>query len=81
MMELIKASDYTDANQTVMLYIRDIHNSRVRELEAQKQLELVAYLDSMTGLKNQLSFQNLCRECADRNAEQMIGVLFADLKV
>ncbi|MCC8045342.1 MAG: GGDEF domain-containing protein [Clostridiales bacterium] len=78
-MELIKASDYTDDSQTVMLYIRDIHNSHVREIETQKRLEQVAYQDAMTKLKNHLSFQNRCRECAEENREQKIGVLFADL--
>ncbi|MCD7956464.1 MAG: GGDEF domain-containing protein [Lachnospiraceae bacterium] len=79
MMELIKASDYTDDSQTVMLYIRDIHTSHVREMEAQKRLEQVAYQDSLTKLKNHLSFQEQCRECAENNIEQEIGVLFADL--
>ncbi len=79
MMELIKASDYTDDNQTVMLYIRDIHTSHMREAEAQRRLEQVAYMDSLTKLKNHLSFQNRCMECAEKDTEQKIGVLFADL--
>ncbi len=79
MMEIIKASDYTDDNQTAMLYIRDIHDSYSKEREEKRLLETYCYQDVLTGLMNQMSYQKKCRECADLSTTQKIGVLYADL--
>lgn len=51
-MELMPCLDCTDDNQVAMLYIRDVHNSEVTELNYRKQLENAATLDRLTGLKN-----------------------------
>lgn len=79
MMELIKASDYTDDNQTAMLYIRDIHDSYIQEQEERRLLETYCYQDSLTGLMNQMSYQEECKKCSEREDIQKIGVLYADL--
>ncbi len=78
-MELLKASDYTPENQTVMLYIQDIHDSYARELETQKELETLCRYDTLTGLKNLYSFRSMCSRISGMMLSQTIGVLFADL--
>ncbi|MCC8160372.1 MAG: GGDEF domain-containing protein [Oscillospiraceae bacterium] len=79
MMELLKASDYTADNQTVMLYIQDIHDTYISEMELQKELEYLCKTDTMTGLKNMYSYRMLCDTVLAETSPRPIGVLFADL--
>ncbi len=78
-MEIIKAADYTDDDQIVMLYIQDIHDSYVRELEERRELEYYCSTDDLTGLGNMYAYHNVCGMIADSIRARDIGVLFADL--
>ncbi len=79
MMELLKASDYTPDNQTLMLYIQDIHDTYIHEFEAQKELEYLSRFDTLTGLKNLYSYRSMCDMVATEPAPRPIGVMFSDL--
>ncbi|MCC8050318.1 MAG: GGDEF domain-containing protein [Clostridiales bacterium] len=79
MMELLKASDYTPENQTLMLYIQDIHDTYIREFEAQKELEYLSRFDTLTGLKNLYSYRSMCDMVASESSPRPIGVMFSDL--
>ncbi|MCD7762950.1 MAG: GGDEF domain-containing protein [Lachnospiraceae bacterium] len=79
MMELLKASDYTPDNQTLMLYIQDIHDAYIREFEAQKELEYLSRFDTLTGLKNLYSYRSMCDMVASEPSPRPIGVMFSDL--
>ncbi len=79
MMELLKASDYTPENQTLMLYIRDIHDSYIHEFEEQKELEYLSRFDTLTGLKNLYSYRSMCDMVASESSPRPIGVLFSDM--
>ncbi|MCC8101877.1 MAG: GGDEF domain-containing protein [Clostridiales bacterium] len=78
-MELLKASDYTEENQTLMLYIQDIHDTYIREFEEQKEMEYLCRIDTLTGLKNLYSYRSMCDMVSREASPRPIGVLFADL--
>ncbi|MCD8129719.1 MAG: hypothetical protein LUE16_00315 [Lachnospiraceae bacterium] len=78
-MDLIKAEDYTDENQIVMLYIQDIHDSYIRELEERRELEYYCNTDELTGLGNMYAYHSVCGMIADSMRIHDIGVLFADI--
>lgn len=78
-MELLKASDYTPENQTLMLYIQDIHDTYIREFEEQKEMEYLCRIDTLTGLKNLYSYRSMCDMVTNESSPRPIGVLFADL--
>ncbi len=79
MMEILKASDYRPDNQTLMLYIQDIHDIYIREFEAQKELEYLSRFDTLTGLKKLYSYRSMCNMVASETNPRPTGVLFADL--
>jgi len=79
MMELLKASDYFSDNQTVMLYIQDIHDTYIREFETQRELEYLSRFDTLTGLKNLYSYRSMCDMVSSGRSARPIGILFADL--
>ena len=42
LMEIVPANDYTHENQTIMLYVQDIQDSYIAQLENQRELEKFA---------------------------------------
>ncbi len=79
MMELLKASDYSEDNETIMLYIQDIHDSYVQELEAHKALEYACNFDPLTGIGNMYAYKMKCQDVSERLFDQEVGVIFSDL--
>jgi len=77
-MEIIPSLDYTDENQSVMLYIRDINDDYISDVMHQQELEDICYHDSATGLYNRLQYNRLCDKFAD-GCENSVGLIFADL--
>lgn len=78
-MEIIKADDYSDEEQNVWLFVQDIHDSYVHEMEVQRELEHFCKYDTLTGLNNFYSYQTLCRNFAAEQGDESVGVIFADL--
>lgn len=78
-MEIIKADDYTDKEQNVWLFVQDIHDSYVHEMEVQRELEHFCKYDTLTGLNNFYSYQTQCRNFAAEDKHESVGVIFADL--
>lgn len=78
-MEIMKSSEYRRDNQIVILYIQDVHDSYVKELEHNKELEFYCNYDTMTGLANFYSYRSFCTSFAASLCEKPVGVMFADL--
>ncbi len=77
-MEIVPALEYTNENQIVMLYIRDINDDYVDEVIYQQELEHLCYHDGATGLRNRMYYNRLC-DRYDDGCENAVGVIFADL--
>ncbi len=78
-MEIMKSSEYQSDNQIVILYIQDVHDAYVKELEHHKELEFYCNYDSMTGLANFYSYRSFCNLFAASLCEKPVGVMFGDL--
>lgn len=77
-MELVPSIEYSDDNQVLMLYIRDIQDEYVSELHYQKELEYQCNTDIMTGLWNRYYYNKYIQHLATRSVAS-IGMIFADL--
>jgi len=77
-MELVPSIEYSDDNQVLMLYIRDIQDEYVSELHYQKELEYQCNTDIMTGLWNRYYYNKYIQHLARRSVVS-IGMIFADL--
>lgn len=78
-MEIMKSSEYRIDNQIVILYIQDVHDAYVKELEHNKELEFYCNYDTMTGLANFYSYRSFCNSFALNLSEKPVGVMFGDL--
>ncbi|MDO4966106.1 MAG: GGDEF domain-containing protein [Lachnospiraceae bacterium] len=78
-MEIMKSSEYQKDNQIVILYIQDVHDAYVKELEHNKELEFYCNYDTMTGLANFYSYRSFCNSFALNLSEKPVGVMFGDL--
>ncbi len=78
-MEIMKSSEYSKDNQIVILYIQDVHDSYVKELEHNKELEFYCNYDTMTGLANFYSYRSFCNSFSSSLCEKPVGVMFGDL--
>ena len=79
LMEIMKSSEYQIDNQIVILYIQDVHDAYVKELEHNKELEFYCNYDTMTGLANFYSYRSFCNTFALNLCEKPVGVMFGDL--
>lgn len=77
-MELVPSIEYSDDNQVLMLYIKDIQDEYVSELHYQKELEFYCNTDIMTGLWNRYYYNRFLQHIIHGNAKS-IGMIFADL--
>lgn len=77
-LELLPSVEYTETNQVVMLYVRDIHDAYISELQHQKEAEYYSRYDALTGLQNRHSF-NLFSDHYKAHRKHKIGVFFTDM--
>ncbi|MGN1339084.1 MAG: GGDEF domain-containing protein [Oscillospiraceae bacterium] len=77
-MELLPSVEYTEDDQVVILYIRDIHDDYVDELHRQKALEYYCNYDTLTGVRSRFCYNNFCRSFEQGNMRRL-AVLFADV--
>ncbi|MCQ2122605.1 MAG: GGDEF domain-containing protein [Fibrobacter sp.] len=78
-LEIIKTDSFSEDNQVVWLFVRDIHSNYVHEMEIQRELEHYCKFDTLTGLNNYYSYQLLCKNYAAIEEKTSIGLIFADL--
>ena len=78
-MEIMKSSEYRSDDEIVILYIQDVHDAYVKELEHNKELEFYCNFDTMTGLANFYSYRSFCNSFALNLSEKPVGVMFGDL--
>ena len=73
--EVVPASDYSEDNIDVLMFIKNIEDSYGKEYKARKSAEKLAKTDSLTGYLNRLAFDKFCESCKCNSA----GVAFIDL--
>lgn len=78
-MELLPSIEYTDSNQVLMLYIRDVHDSYISDLQYRKDLERVCSSDTLTGLHNRFAYNQVCDTFSASPTKPSMAVAFADL--
>ena len=78
-MEIMKSAEYRSDEQIVILYIQDVHDAYVKELEHNKELEFYCNYDTMTGLANFYSYRAFCNAFDGSLCEKPVGVMFGDL--
>lgn len=79
LLEIVPALDYSDTNQTLMLYVQDIQDSYVAQLENQRELEKFANTDLLTGLYSLHYYKKDVRTIALEMNVKSVGLIFADL--
>lgn len=77
--EMLPDETHSKDNQIFWLFVQDIHDSYVHEMEVQRELEYFCKYDTLTGLNNYYSYQTLCRNFASNEEKTSVGVIFADL--
>lgn len=78
-MELLPSVEYTEEDQVVILYIRDIHDDYISELHRQKALEYYCNYDTLTGVRSRFCYNNFCRAFEQSGKPAPLAVLFADV--
>lgn len=79
MTEIIPAQEYTDDNQVIFLYAKDVNDNYSSELEIQRELEHVCNTDSLTGLQNYYSYKTKCLRFSNFINNASVGAIFCDL--
>lgn len=77
-LEIIPSVEYSEQEQILMLFVRDIHDMYTAELVYQKELEKTSNEDALTKLYNR---QYMIRYSQETTAEDMenFGIIFCDL--
>ncbi|MCI8373641.1 MAG: GGDEF domain-containing protein [Lachnospiraceae bacterium] len=78
-LEILPGIEYTDEEQIVMLYIRDIHDSYIAELHYKKELEYYCNYDTLTGIWNRYYYDKCRSEYDRRQNKKRLAVIFADI--
>lgn len=79
MLELLPSVEYTDEDQVIMLYVRDIHDSHVAEIHYQKTLEYYCNIDQLTGMNNRYYYQKWYDQFMEQEQKPALGIVFADV--
>lgn len=79
MMVLLPSVEYTEDNEEIMLYVRDLNDEFVEEQEHRKQLEYYCYNDILTGMGNRRRYKKICAGYAQLLQKPRLAVLFADI--
>lgn len=77
-MEIVTSVEYSDEEQIILLYVRDIHDSYKAELDYQKELERLNNTDSLTGLYNRSYMTKYCQDYVS-GSKKDVGIVFCDI--
>lgn len=75
LMQLIRSVQYTNTNQVIMLYIRDIDDEYEAEYTENNNLKRISYTDAMTGLLN----KNCYIDIVENNVYTANAAIFGDI--
>lgn len=78
-LDMIKSSEYTDENQVVILYIKDINDECLKEEAYRNKIEYAVYHDVFTGLWNRQKYVEFEKELIDNIKPKTLGVVFIDI--
>jgi diguanylate cyclase (GGDEF)-like protein len=76
-MELVPDVEYTDENQVIMLYVKDINDDYISEVEQQKMLEYYCNKDVITDIYNRYCYYTKCNDF--KSGSCSVGIIFSDL--
>lgn len=78
-MELMPSVEYTDENQVVMLYLKDVHDEYVIETNHRRKLEYYANFDTLTGVWNHEYFYKRCKEYSQNEEKYSVAIMYANI--
>ncbi|MBQ0052197.1 MAG: diguanylate cyclase [Treponema sp.] len=78
LMELIPAKDFSKENPILYLYIKDINDEYLKEIEKTKNQLQITHKDMLTGLLNKYAYENFCADFKTFG-NQDLGVIYADI--
>lgn len=76
MQEIVSSVEYSDNEQIVLIFVRDINDQYSAKLEYHAKLERISNTDSLTGLYNRHYFTSCF---ADPSNLRNVGIVFCDL--
>ena len=79
LLEIQKASSYTEENMDCILFVRDIDRSYLEEIKKTDHLEYISSCDVLTGLFNYNSYLDYCLQYTSNSLKESVGAIFADL--
>lgn len=78
MMELVPSVEYSNDNEIVMMYIRDINLDYSKDYNYRCKLEKISMKDDLTGIQNRYTYNRKVKGLSKFGYDN-IGVLFADI--
>lgn len=77
--EMARDQNYTDDQQLIYFYIKDIHDTYSAELKLYEEMEQMCKTDALTGLQNFYSYKRVCINYKNFHKQHDLGVVFCDL--
>lgn len=77
--EMARDENYSDAQQLIYFYIKDIHETYSAELKLYEEMESMCKKDALTGLQNFYSYKRVCISFQSYHKQHDVGVIFCDL--
>lgn len=79
MMEFVRSVEYTEKNQMVMLYVKDIHEEYVIKTEHQRKLVYFANFDKLTSVWNHEYFYQKCQEYRQGGRRYPAAIMYTNM--
>lgn len=77
--EMARDENYSDDQQLIYFYIKDIHETYSAELKLYEEMERMCKMDALTGLQNFYSYKRVCISYQSYHKQHDVGVFFCDL--
>lgn len=77
--EMARDENYSDDQQLIYFYIKDIHETYSAELKLYEEMERMCKKDALTGLQNFYSYKRVCISYQSYHKQHDVGVVFCDL--
>ncbi len=78
-MEFVPSVEYTEEDQIVMLYMKDIHDEYIIETNHHRRLAYYANFDTMTGVWNHEYFYKRCQKYNESEERYPTAILYTNI--
>ena len=78
-MEFVPGVEYTEENQVIMLYVKDVHDEYIIETNHHRKLAYYANFDTMTGVWNHEYFYKRCQEYSQSASKYPVAIMYANI--